>query len=224
MYYVPKSSPCSGPSSRRPRRATAPRQAPPRSPSSDRRLSLAVTARGPGVGDDATDVTATCDRSRRDVPEPGSRAARRGAGRRDDGRSPRDDRALGDPRATATVAASTLLERGEVGVGVFGSPPRTLVRGCIRRMSGGLEDEGPSVIREAGRRTQKKCRSKRRASGPARTAKIPQSKCLPNNRKNNKATCSKGMMKMGSYNPGPRSSGTARRRRRRPTQNVTYVQ
>ena len=60
-FFSPSSARCRSPS--RLRRE---------SPSSDRRLlPLAVTARGlPKLCDDATDVTATCDRSRRDVPEP----------------------------------------------------------------------------------------------------------------------------------------------------------
>ena len=158
-FFSPSSARCSSPS--RLRRE---------SPSSDRRLlPLAVTARGlPKLCDDATDVTATCDRSRRDVPEP-VRPKRPDEelpdDGRDDGRSPRDDRALGDPSSDGDrldLPLSSSAARSSVGV--FGSPPSgTLVSGCIRRMSGGLEDEG-SFGDKRGRPTHTKKMPKQKKS------------------------------------------------------------
>ena len=58
---------------------------------------------------------------------------------RDDGRSPRDARALGDPSSDGDRRARPdSSSAAKSSVGVFGgSPPSgTLVSGCIRRMSG----------------------------------------------------------------------------------------
>ena len=135
-FLSPSSARCRSPS--RLRRASG---------SSDRRLlPLAVTARGlPKLCDDATDVTATCDRSRRDVPLPvrPKRPEEEPDDGRDDGRSPRDARALGDPSSDGDRRArpdSSSAARSSVGV--FGSPSGTLVSGCIRRISAGLGAAG----------------------------------------------------------------------------------
>ena len=136
-FFSPSSARCSSPS--RLRRE---------SPSSDRRLlPLAVTARGlPKLCDDATDVTATCDRSRRDMPEPvrSKRPDELPDDGLEDGRSPKDDRGFGDPSSDGDRRDLVLSSRAaRSSVGVFGSPPSsgTLDKGCIRRMSDGFLSE-----------------------------------------------------------------------------------
>ena len=102
------------------------------SPSSDRRLlPLAVTARGlPKLCDDATDVTATCDRSRRDMPEPvrSKRPEELPDDGLEDGRSPKDDRGLGEPSSDGDRLDLVLSSRAaRSSVGVFGSDRKSVV-------------------------------------------------------------------------------------------------
>ena len=171
--------------------------------------------------DDATDVTATCDRSRRDVPLPvrPKRPEELPDDGRDDGRSPRDDRALGDPSSDGDRLDLPLSSSAaKSSVGVFGSPSGTLVSGCIRRMSGGLEDEG-SFGDKRGRPTHTKTMPKTKEEPVARLEprKFPKVNASRNNAKIIKPACSKGMMKMGSYNPRAsfiRYSQTATKRHR----------
>ena len=136
-FLSPSSARCRSPS--RLRRASG---------SSDRRLlPLAVTARGlPKLCDDATDVTATCDRSRRDMPEPvrSKRPDELPDDGLEEGRSPKDDRGFGDPSSDGDRRDLVLSSRAaKSSVGVFGSPPSsgTLDKGCIRRMSDGFLSE-----------------------------------------------------------------------------------
>ena len=150
-FLSPSSARCRSPS--RLRRASG---------SSDRRLlPLAVTARGlPKLCDDATDVTATCDRSRRDMPEPvrSKRPEELPDDGLEEGRSPKDDRGFGEPSSDGDRRDLVLSSRAaKSSVGVFGSPPSsgTLVKGCIRLISDGFLAEG-SLGDKSGKPTQTK--------------------------------------------------------------------